>query len=137
MHKKRMTLDWPWSLTEALNNWGEEVKEGAENFTSPRVNIKEDESGYTIHLLAPGYEKKDFSITVENNILSISSEAKMGNENSSWIRREWSLGAFKRKFTLKDNVDTKRITAKYENGVLEVTILKREVKPTKTEITVI
>lgn len=132
-----MTLDWPWSLTEALNNWGTEVKEGVENFFSPDVNIKEDETGYTLYLLAPGYEKKDFSINVENNILSISADAKRADEKSTWVRKEWALGAFKRKFTLKENVDTKKISARYENGVLEVLILKREVKQTKTEITVI
>lgn len=136
MYKKRTQLDWPWILTEVLNNWDDARKEG-DHFFSPSVNIKEDENGYTLYLLAPGYDKKDFSIDLENNILSISAEAKMADENSTWVRREWALGAFKRKFTLKDNVDTKKISAKYENGVLQISLLKREIKPTKTEITVI
>ena len=135
MYKRKLTADWPWSLTDTISKWGAEAKELVENYlVSPSVNITESEDAYNIYMLAPGWEKKDFSINVEKGILSISAEGKSTDENTKWLRREWGLGEFTRKFTLKENTDPKKVTAKYENGVLEITIQKIEIKSPKSEI---
>jgi len=137
MYKKRLTLDWPFNFNEALTTFAQDARELVEDRMSAiSVNISEEEKFYKIYVLAPGWEKKDFKIGIENNILSISAEAKLRDENVTWLKKEWGIGAFTRKFTVKDNVDTKSISAKYENGILEISLAKTEQKAIKSEITV-
>jgi HSP20 family protein len=99
------------------------------NTTLPSVNIKEDENGFEVEMAAPGFEKKDFKIDLNNNLLTISSEKKIENETKEgqqFTRREYSYQSFSRSFTLPNLVDSEKITAKYENGILKVVIPKKE-----------
>ncbi|MBX7181328.1 MAG: Hsp20/alpha crystallin family protein [Bacteroidia bacterium] len=102
----------------------------------PSVNIVEDKNLYEIHVSAPGFNKDNFKIEVEQNVLSISGEYKTENtENNSerkYTRKEFSYGSFKRSWTLPENIETESIKASYENGILNVEIPKKVQEPVKT-----
>lgn len=103
------------------------------NATVPAVNIHEDENGYKIEVAAPGYEKSDFSVTVENEVLTIAVEKKeeKQEEKSGTTRKEFSYSSFSRRFNIpQELVDTDAVEANYDKGILSITIPKREeVKP--------
>jgi len=99
------------------------------NTTLPAVNIKEDKDGFEVEMSAPGLEKKDFKIELNNSVLTISSEKKVENETKEgqqFTRREFSYQSFSRSFTLPETVEGEKIGAKYENGILSVSIPKKE-----------
>ena len=103
------------------------------NTSLPAVNVKESEDDFTIEVAAPGMMKKDFNISFHNNVLTISSERKNENEEKkeNYTRREFSYQSFQRSFTVANNaVDSDKIAAKYADGILVITLPKREeVKP--------
>ena len=104
------------------------------NSTLPAVNVLENENEYKIDVAAPGMEKKDFKLNFDNGRLTISSEKKSGKEEKEGevvTRREFSYQSFQRSFTVPETVvDTEKITAKYDNGILHVLLPKREeIKP--------
>jgi HSP20 family protein len=94
----------------------------------PPVNIFDNNDNYSIEVAAPGLDKNDFKVQLDRNLLSISVEKKetVENNDSREIRREFSHRGFKRSFTLDDKIDADNIVAKYENGVLRLTLPKRE-----------
>lgn len=94
----------------------------------PSVNIREEEARYWLELSAPGYRKEDISISVENEVLTISGTTSEENEekNDNYVSREFRTGSFKRSFNLGQLIDTDRINAKYENGILNVELPKVE-----------
>lgn len=103
----------------------------SENSTMPSVNIRETDKAYIIELAAPGMKKEDFRIELQENILSISSEKKedrQQNENEKYTRREFFFQSFRRTFTLPKTIAKDKIEAKYEDGVLLLTIPKNEDK---------
>lgn len=106
------------------------------NTTLPSVNIKEDTEGYKVEVAAPGFTKKDFKIEINNNVLTISSEKKVEdetNEGEQFTKREFSYQSFSRSFSLPLTVENDKISAKYENGILNINIPKREeAKPKPT-----
>lgn len=99
------------------------------NTTLPSVNIRENESGFEVDMAAPGFEKKDFKIELHNNLLTISSEKKVESETKEGqqlTRQEFSYQSFSRSFTLPNTAEGEKIQAKYENGILKVSIPKKE-----------
>lgn len=94
------------------------------------VNIRETKEAYVLDVVAPGFEKGDFKINLDGQTLTISSEKKseQKTENEKQIRREFSFRSFSRSFTLDENVDAEKINAKYDNGVLKLTLPKKEAK---------
>ena len=103
------------------------------------VNIKETKDAYLLEVIAPGMDKNDFKINLENNILTISSEKKneVKDENEKQVRREYSYQSFKRSFSLDEKIDEQKIEAKYVNGVLTLNLPKRtEVKASAKEISI-
>lgn len=112
-----------------LSNWGLSNFSDA-GTTLPAVNIRETENSYQVEMAAPGMKKEDFKIELDNNILTISSEKTEEheeNEKEKYSRKEFSYQSFQRSFTLpKEVVDEERIEAHYTNGVLYLTIPKRE-----------
>jgi HSP20 family protein len=99
------------------------------NTTLPAVNIKEDNDGFEVEMSVPGLDRKDFNIELNNSVLTISSEKKVENETKEgqrFARREFSYQSFSRSFTLPDTVEDDKIKAKYENGILSVSIPKKE-----------
>lgn len=102
----------------------------------PSVNIIEGKDDYRIEVAAPGLEKKDFKINLDNNVLTITSERedKSEEEKERYMRREFSYSSFTRSFSLPQSVDMANITANHKDGVLTIIVPKREdaeVKPTK------
>lgn len=102
----------------------------------PSVNIIEGKDDYRIEVAAPGLEKKDFKINLDNNVLTITSERedKSEVEKERYMRREFSYSSFTRSFSLPQSVDMANITANHKDGVLTIIVPKREdakVKPTK------
>lgn len=100
------------------------------NGQAPAVNIKEKETSYSIEVMAPGLEKSDFSIELENDLLTISykkSEEKT-EETEKFIKREFATRSFSRSFNVNEKLNVENIHAKYENGILIVEIPKAEVK---------
>lgn len=99
------------------------------NTTIPSVNIKETQDEFEVEMAAPGMAKDDFKIELNNNVLSISSEKESESETKEGkniTRREFSYQSFSRSFTLPSIVETDGISAKYENGILQVKIPKKE-----------
>ncbi|QES90319.1 Hsp20/alpha crystallin family protein [Rhizosphaericola mali] len=97
--------------------------------TIPSANIKETADNYQVELAAPGLEKSDFDIKLEDCRLIISSLKKQENETKEdkYTRREFSYQSFQRSFTLpRDIVDVENIKAQYENGLLTIDIPKKE-----------
>ena len=99
------------------------------NTTLPSVNIKENTDEFTVEVAVPGFDKKDFNIEVENDTLTISSEKKIENEEREGERvtkKEFSYQSFTRSFSLPVLVEREKIKAKYENGILNIIIPKKE-----------
>jgi HSP20 family protein len=103
----------------------------------PEANIIENGKNYKIELAAPGLERKDFKVEVKDNILKISAEKENENEEEIndekkyFCRKEFSYNSFTRSFTLPENLITDKIDAKYENGILHLTLPKKEVTVSK------
>ncbi len=93
----------------------------------PAANIKENENDFTIDMAAPGLEKKDFKLGVENGQLMISANKEQSTENKdeNYYRKEFSYQSFKRSFQLPEHADTSNISATYNNGVLTIVIGKK------------
>jgi HSP20 family protein len=108
----------------------------APNFV-PAVNVFEDERNIRIEAELPGIEDKDIEISLENNVLTISGERKLEHEEKkeNFHRIERSYGRFTRSFTLPPTVDTENVNAEFNNGVLRITLNKKEeAKPKQIKI---
>jgi HSP20 family protein len=103
---------------------------GMEGDFNPAVNTRESEKDFTLEFAVPGMKKEDFKVTVNDGLLTISSERRLDNENSNdgYLSREFSYTSFRRSFTLPKDVDDEHISAAYENGILKV-VLPRETVP--------
>jgi HSP20 family protein len=93
----------------------------------PAVNVIENNDGFEIEVAAPGYNKSDFKINLNNNVLKIASEKEeKSDSNKNYTKKEFSYSSFERTFTLPNSVESERIEASYLDGVLKVFIPKRE-----------
>ena len=108
------------------------------NGTHPSVNVIEHDDAFNIEVAAPGLNKDDFKLELDNDILTISFEKKSEEETKKgkYTRREFSFNSFKRSFTLPEHVvEAEKIEAKYEDGILRLNLPKREeakVQPKRT-----
>ena len=96
--------------------------------TVPAVNIIENENKFDIEFAVPGFTKSDFSINLENDLLTVKSEKEDNSEenNSNYTRKEFRFSSFQRSFTLPDSADGEKIKAEYKDGILSIEIPKRE-----------
>lgn len=119
-------------FNDNLSDWGL-LNFSSTNTSLPAVNVKETDDDFAIEVAAPGMTKKDFKVHFKNNVLTISSEKKSEKEekNENYTRKEFSYQSFQRSFTVAENaVLEEKICAKYDNGILHITLPKRdEVKP--------
>ena len=95
----------------------------------PAVNVVETNDNFRIEVAAPGLEKKDFKIDLDNNVLTISSEKEERNESQEegkFMRREFSYSSFRRSFSLPNSVDEEKIKANHKDGILSIILPKRE-----------
>jgi len=96
--------------------------------TLPAVNIADNKDNYLVEMAAPGLNKEDFKVELDNDLLTISCEKQMENntEDEKFTRKEFSYQSFSRSFTLPDIINSDKISANYENGILKITIPKKE-----------
>ena len=116
---------------------GSEVNRDWKGFVP--VNITETEKDYNIEIVAPGFEKADFKVSVDDQVLTIAAEKgnETKEENKKQIRNEYSYRSFKRSFTLDEKTDVAGIDAKYVNGVLTLNLPKKvEVKSPAQQISI-
>jgi len=122
------------TVNDLMNRFRNEFTPGfeVEQGYKPAVNIYENDEAFSLEFMVPGRSKKDFVINLENEYLTVSAEAKQENDAASkgYSRKEFTCCAFSRSFTLPDTVKTDKITAAYENGILTITLPKKdEAKP--------
>ncbi len=96
--------------------------------TTPAVNITEDKDDFKVSLAAPGMKKSDFNIDLQGNILTISAEReeKKEEKEENYTRKEYNFSSFSRSFTLPDEVNKEKIEATYVDGVLNLSLPKKE-----------
>ncbi|MDP3944583.1 MAG: Hsp20/alpha crystallin family protein [Lutibacter sp.] len=95
----------------------------------PSINVKEHKNDFEIEVVAPGFTKKDFEVSVSDDVLTISAESKQEKEEKeeNYSRREFFHNSFTRTFTLPKSIDLKKnIKAKYDNGILSIHLEKME-----------
>lgn len=94
----------------------------------PPVNIKETDEAFTVDLMAYGMKKEDFNIEVDNDLLTISSEVKQekNEQEGKFTRKEFAYSSFRRTFTLPETVKEEDINASYQDGILRITLPKKD-----------
>jgi HSP20 family protein len=103
------------------------------------VNVFEKENGYVLEIVAPGFEKEQFIINVEQNTLTVTATGKKveKGENEKQLRKEYEVKDFSKSFTLPELTDAENISAQYVNGFLTLNLPnKQEVKEQTKKITI-
>lgn len=132
MNLVRRNDNWFPSLLDELFTENKLDVPNYENFSIPAVNIQEKNTNFVLQLAVPGLKKENFNIEVENDILLISAEVSSEHEENKteeetkFTRKEFNYSSFKRSFTLPENVNVDDVNATYNNGVLEITLPKKE-----------
>lgn len=118
------------SLFDQMFNGFPAFERSFDKMRSPATNIYESKDQFELELNVPGRSKEDFKIVIDQNLLMISYEKKTetASEEIKTVRREFGYENFKRTFTLNDQVNTENIQARYENGLLKITLPKKEEK---------
>ncbi len=118
------------TLTDLMENLERTFLGRVDEFSGdiPAVNIKEENDKFVLEMAAPGLKKDDFNINLDNYVLTISSEKKeeTKDDKDNYTRREFLYTSFSRSFTLPKTVDIDKIKADYKNGILTVTLPKKE-----------
>lgn len=126
----RMTPALPRLFDEFFNlDWGGNSFFQGETVSRPAVNVKETDAAFEIELAAPGVKKEDFKVSLEGQTLTVSSESRKESSDESdgkYSRKEFSFRTFSRAFTLPETVNTTEIEANYTDGILYLTLPKRE-----------
>ena len=122
-------------MRQFLNSEELLANKGRKNF-QPKVNISEWEKNFELALAVPGYQKEDLKINVEENVLTISASIEHNEKESTkeYSRQEFSTSSFSRSFYLPEDVESEKIEAKFENGVLHLALPKIEAVVLKKEI---
>ncbi|MCC8089450.1 MAG: Hsp20/alpha crystallin family protein [Rikenellaceae bacterium] len=96
----------------------------------PATNVTENDNEFKLDLSVPGYSKEDFKVTIDKNILTVSAQKEVKNEekgdNEKIIRQEFRSSSFRRSFTLPEDIDTDSIKAEQHDGILEISLPKSE-----------
>jgi HSP20 family protein len=101
----------------------------AKQFASPAVNIIENDKDYEIEVAAPGMSKEDFKVRLENDnelVISLEKKNEDKHEKKNYLRREFSYASFKQAFIIPDEVEAEGINAAMVDGVLKITLPKKE-----------
>lgn len=122
------TISRPFNFPSFFSDTLERLWPDEEISWMPSVNIRERVEDFKIDLAVPGMNKKDFNVEVEEGVLTITGERKEENveNNEKLTRREFHYGSFKRTFSLPESANPDKITANYNDGILSLTIGKRE-----------
>jgi HSP20 family protein len=110
------------------NEWFDNGGIWGRTMNVPAVNIVEHKDEYQVSLAVPGMKKDDFKIDVEGNMLTISSEKEENKEEKEkkFTRKEYNYSSFSRTFTLPEEINKEKIEAKYDEGVLKITLPRRD-----------
>lgn len=138
MAVERQEIRNPWShLNQELQRLMGEQSNIVTSDWAPVVDIKEETDRFVLHADLPGVERDAIDITMEDGVLSIRGERRLeeAGENGQYKRVERAHGTFYRRFSLPDTADPDGVSARCNNGVLEVVIPKREqVRPRRIEV---
>lgn len=108
------------------NFWG---GSGMQTHSQVPVNVRETDKNYEVELIAPGLKKQDFSLQFSGDNLVVSfdhkEESNNQDQNNRWLRREYRRQSFTRTFTMDETIDADKVSAHYENGVLQITLPKK------------
>ena len=125
-----LVMNFPKVLDDLLSaNHPSDFSDFVRDFNAPKYNVKENDENYMVEMAVPGFEKNDFNIEVHEGKLTISSELEEKNESEKdgYSYREFKKESFSRSFALpKNKVDEEKVNAAYNNGVLTVTLAKKE-----------
>ena len=132
-------------LTKSANNWVDQVFQdnlnrffnddfwgfaGVDHQVNVPVNLRDTDKSYEMSLIVPGLRKEDLKLNVSDELLTISYEQKQEhdeqNKEEGWLRKEHKMQSFSRSFRLDDSIDVNNISASYENGVLHLSLPKKE-----------
>ncbi|MBK8520217.1 MAG: Hsp20/alpha crystallin family protein [Chitinophagaceae bacterium] len=123
----------PFVFDDYFKPWNEWFDNGNSNLWGtamniPAVNITEHKDEYEVSLAVPGMKKDDFKIDVAGNMLTISSEKeeKKEEEDKKFTRKEYNYSSFSRSFTLPEEINREKINAKYDNGILKISLPRKE-----------
>lgn len=125
----RTANNWlPSLIDEMFNN---DYMGGTEQFkkaSNAPVNVSEKEDQFIVEMSIPGFKKEEVSIEVDQDLLTISSEVTSNQEETveQFNRREFTKESFKRSFNLPETVNQDKIDASYENGILTITLPKKD-----------
>lgn len=117
------------------NGWNKVFYDDHREYMSVPVNVKESDAGFELQIVAPGLKKEDFNISIEKNVLTISFEQKeeKAEDNNKWVRKEYHFRSFKRSFTLSDKINQQGIAAGYADGILNISLPKKETTEATTQ----
>ena len=104
--------------------------------SAPRVNVEETSAGYDIHMAAPGLSRSDFKIHTDGDYLTVSVEKSDKDDKTNFLTREYSYSSFSRSWKLPTNANPEGIGARYEAGVLTVSVPTSSKKSSRVEIKV-
>ena len=134
IRKKQSPITGLWSNILDQDFFGMPSYEHAAH-TLPKVNVMEDDNGYKIELAVPGFEKNDFNIEIDDDVLSISLDKEIDTKTTTYNKREFNFGSFKRAFNLPESANSGKISAEYRSGILMIEIPKKdEAKPVPSRI---
>lgn len=129
--KTRNSETMPVLFDDFFRPWNEWFDNGlmmGRTLNIPAVNITENKDEFKVSLAVPGMKKDDFNIDVNANLLTISSEKeeKKEDKDAKFTRKEYNYSSFSRTFTIPDYVNKEKIDARYEDGVLKLSLPKKE-----------
>ncbi|NVK84365.1 MAG: Hsp20/alpha crystallin family protein [Cytophagia bacterium] len=140
MNMIKRNSDWyvPNTVDRFFDKFFNESLENDATTFNPRTDIAETANSFEIEVAVPGFNKKDFSIDLNEGLLTISGERKFEKEKTekNFYSIQTEYGSFKKSFQLPDNVVSDKIEASYENGILSLVIPKDETKKIVSKITV-
>ncbi len=103
---------------------------GLDRSVNVPVNVRQTDKSYELELVAPGLKKEDFKINVNGDMLTIGFEHQednnQQNKDEGWLRKEYKMRSFSRSFSLDDTIDVSKATAKYADGILHLSLPKKE-----------
>ncbi len=106
------------------NNWNASISDYSNS--KPAVNVKEDDKSFTLQIAAPGINKNDFEISLENRVLSIEVVKKDEHDVNDFTSKEFDYNSFKRSFSIPKSIELLKINASYINGILKINLPKNK-----------
>ncbi|WP_306110181.1 Hsp20/alpha crystallin family protein [Roseivirga thermotolerans] len=140
MNLVRRNSDWfvPSTMDKFFDRFFNESFDNVATTFNPRTDIAETDKAFEIEVAVPGFDKKDFNIDLNDGLLTISGERKFEKKQSekNFYSIQTEYGTFKKSFQLPDNIQSDKIEATYENGILSLIIPKDETKKLASKISV-